>query len=373
MAKADTEFGKFFQIDLAELFDIANKSGDVNCVLCMILIRRGQGAKANSRWSIRAIKNYLGISQICAVAAMNWLLGNGYITEVTTEKGFFVKRGGAKIADPTYLPDSLVNETRGKIGPLGNLMNCVVPCFQKGIYLPDAQCDAILLLMFFYKNYKQQSRGGVDPSLLSWHWINTPHIAKPNVTEKNSLTVLQAKKSDMVTDYEALRVIFGHDQTEKEMEDRIDLAIDNLRSAKLIYDSVTVSGYVPHRDSAKIVDDHWHLAYLVSHEYRDASTTAIPTLESDIAKYEKYLMSQSVLCPKKSNQYFVNYVGWSGQKYLVQSVISLSYIADNSDAFQAQLHFEKISAQWKSDINSNCRYSNFNLEIDDLIMDCDFP
>jgi hypothetical protein len=369
MIKTEVQIGNFFKIDLPELLDIASRSADINCVLCMILIRRGQGAKANSRWSIRSIKNYLDISQIAAVTALRWLSDHGYITEKPTEKGFFIKRGGGVIEDPTYLPDSLVNEKTGDVGPLGKLMDCVVQCSKRGIYLPDAQRDAVMLLIFFYKNYKQQSRGGVDPSLVSWHWENTQHVAKPHFSEKNSLTVFQAQKGDMTLDYRTLTEIFMDEQRQEQVVARIDLAIDNLRRAHLIYDSVTVSGCVPHGDPTKFIDDHWHLAYIINNDNVRNDENIIPMMQNEIAKYERYLASNSISIPKRFNQYFVNYVGWSSQKYMVQSVISLSHIANNSDSIKAYAHFERISAHWESDINESCRDSRSAPNIDDLVMD----
>ncbi|MYM96071.1 hypothetical protein [Duganella vulcania] len=369
MTKLEVQIGNFFKIDLPELLDIGSRSADINCVLCMILIRRGQGAKANSRWSIRSIKNYLGISQIAAMTALKWLSDHGYIAEKLTEKGFFIKRGGGVIKDPIYLPDSLVNETTGEVGPFGKLIDCVVQCSKSGIYLPDAQRDAVMLLIFFYKNYKQQARGGVDPSVISWHWKNTQHVAKPHCSEKTHLTVFQAQKGDRTLDYLAIKEIFMDEQRQEQVVARIDLAINNLRMANLIYDSVTVSGCVPHGDPNKFIDDHWHLAYIINNENIRGDQNVIPLMNNEIVKYERYLASNSITIPKRLNQYFINYVGWSNQKYMVQSVISLSYIANNSDSIKAIAHLERISTHWESHINENCRDSNFTPNADDLIMD----
>ncbi|TFW18665.1 hypothetical protein [Duganella callida] len=366
---AEPAIGSFFAVSLEEIHEIAEKSGNADCILAMIALRRGQGRKANTGWGRISIKKHMALPHSRANKAIDWLLENRFFVEgrrETKRKGkddgkseaegkahLFPVRALPDIANKIYLPNRLVDNVDGGKdgGSLGQLMRNIQTDLWNKISTDQAQLDALLVLIALYKQHQE---GKAREDLVWWHWDTQTAKGKAKsleTSDKQKLCVLDATKGALQFNPVEAKKAFGNTASAHEILPRITLAIDNLKELGLIYTltsvwRVTLSG------KAKCLEQKFERAYVLDSDFvGPAEPLRISPLKELVRDFSEHLNRKdgTSLRPAFSSEH-VEFISSSVGWYVPRSTIEPAHLPDSEDLIEISAQLNKLCTTWSNAI-----------------------
>jgi hypothetical protein len=344
----DLPIGSFFHVSLEEIHTIAEKSGNADCVLAMIALRRGQGRKANTSWGRSAIKKHMGLPHSRALNAIDWLLENKFFKEGKRQDDVYPYRALPEIGHRIYLPNLLVdNVNKGeKGGPLGRLMRDIVTDMSNKITTDQARLDAILVLIALYKQH-QHGKARQDLVWEEWHTVTAKGKARSlTMADKKELCVLSAKKEGMQFNPNEAKKAFGQTCANHEITPRIALAIKNLKALGLAYSLTSVSRLT--KASLSGLENRYETAYVLHSDFGgQVEPLGVSPLKELVREFSEHLNSQAsthlstVFVPEN-----IEFISFKHQLNLVRSTIEPMYVPNNEDLAEISANLNQVCHNW---------------------------
>jgi hypothetical protein len=343
--------GSFFHVSLEEIHAIAERSGNADCILAMIALRRGQGRKANTGWGRNAIKKHMGLPHSRAIKAIDWLLENRFFKEGKRKDDVLPFRALPEIGGRIYLPNLLIdNLDNGKQGgPLGQLMGNVYTDLWSKISTEQARLDAVLVLIALYKQHQD---GKARQNLVWWHWDTPYSKAKARsltLPDQRELFVLAATKEKMQFDPEAAQKAFGKTCHSHQILPRITLAIESLKKAGLAYSLTTVSRLTKVWIRSRI-EDRFEFSYILDSDFAGSTEPlGVPSLKELVLDFSEHLNNQAGIRLRPTfTPENVEFITLNGMSHAVRSTIEPVYVPNNEDLIEISADLRHLCNGWSN-------------------------